>query len=101
LISGLADRRQLRREATEDRLHEAPRSVAFPESHQLLAGLVEAGAMASCWSGSGPSLLGICDVEDGQRVRDAGEELLAKTGVGGRSLLLRCDTHGLVVGAAA
>lgn len=98
LIAGLADRRLLRKEATEDRLHEAPRSVAFPESHQLLSGLVEAGAKASCWSGSGPSLLGICEDADAPRVRDAGEELLAKTGVGGRALLLACDMQGLVVG---
>ena len=69
LLAGLADRSLLIREATEDRLHQDYRSPLFPEAPQLLARLVAAGALASCWSGAGPTLLGICDGGDGERVR--------------------------------
>jgi homoserine kinase len=97
LLAGLADRTRLRKEATDDRLHQAARASLFPEAFQLLAGLVEAGALASCWSGAGPSVLGLCDFGDGPRVQDAGERLLARVGVPGRSLLLAADVTGLVV----
>jgi homoserine kinase len=99
LISGLADRRRLVREATEDRLHQVARTPLFPEAPVLLAGLEEAGALAACWSGAGPSLLGICDRPAGERVRQAGETLLRECSVPGRALLLEADTTGLVVEA--
>ena len=67
LLAGLADRSLLIREATEDRLHQDYRSPLFPEAPQLLARLVAAGALASCWSGAGPTMLGICDAADGER----------------------------------
>jgi homoserine kinase len=57
LLAGLADRRSLLREATDDKLHQAPRTSSFPEAPALLDGLVDAGALASCWSGAGPSVL--------------------------------------------
>jgi homoserine kinase len=98
LLAGLADRRLLVKEATEDRLHQAARAPLFPQAGHLLAGLVDAGALASCWSGAGPSLLGICTVESAPRVRTAGDELLAAAGVPGRSLLLGPDLEGLTVG---
>lgn len=98
LLGGLADRRRLVREATEDRLHQSARSPLFPEASQLIAGLDEAGARAACWSGAGPSVLGICNAEDGPRIRERGERLLAHAQVRGRALLLEPDRRGLVVG---
>ncbi|MGH9207077.1 MAG: homoserine kinase [Acidimicrobiales bacterium] len=100
LLAGLSDRHLLRREATEDRLHQAPRGVLFPEAHQLLSGLIEAGALAASWSGAGPSLLGICDLADASRVRASAERMMAATGVEGKALTLGVDTQGLVVGEA-
>ena len=97
LLAGMADRSLLIREATEDRLHQDYRSPLFPEAPQLLARLVAAGALASCWSGAGPTLLGICDGEDGERVRSAAEAALDEIGVPGRALLLRPDIEGLIV----
>ena len=97
LVAGLGDRRALVAEATDDRLHQGQRAHLFPEAAPLLRGLVERGALASCWSGAGPSLLGICDRADGASVRDAAEELMATSGVAGRALLLEADTRGLVV----
>ena len=97
LIAGLADRRALVHEATDDRLHQVARQPLFPESTHLLAGLVDAGALAACWSGAGPTLLGICDVETASQVRDEGERLLRAVGVVGRAMVLAPDLHGLVV----
>ncbi|MGH9282809.1 MAG: homoserine kinase, partial [Acidimicrobiales bacterium] len=97
LVAGLADRRLLMAAATDDRLHQGPRTDLFPEAPVLLGGLVEAGALASCWSGAGPSLLALCDGAGAETVRSAGEELLAGAGVEGRSLLLAPDLDGLVV----
>jgi len=97
LLAGLADRSLLIREATEDRLHQDYRSPLFPEAPQLLARLVAAGALASCWSGAGPTLLGMCDTADGERVRSAAQTAMDDVGVPGRVLLLRPDLQGLVV----
>lgn len=97
LVAGLADRRFLVHHATEDRLHQAARQPLFPESTHLLAGLVEAGALATCWSGAGPSLLGICDRGAAPAVREAGERLLLQSGVPGRAIVLEADREGLVV----
>jgi len=95
LLAGLADHHKLEREATEDRLHQTARTPLFPESPALLAGLVDAGALASCWSGAGPSLLGICTASKAAKVRQAGERLLKEMAVRGRALLLKADTVGL------
>ncbi len=97
LVSGLADRRHLVREATEDRLHQLQRTPLFPVAPVLIAGLVRAGARAACWSGAGPTVLAICDGDAADRVRVAGEELLDQEGVPGRSLRLDADRAGLVV----
>lgn len=97
LLAGLADHRLLVHEATEDRLHQIARIPLFPESTHLLAGLVDAGALASCWSGAGPSLLAVCTAHSAPRVRSVAESLLREVGVHGRALLLEADTEGLVV----
>ncbi|MEO6120859.1 MAG: homoserine kinase [Acidimicrobiales bacterium] len=97
LVAGLADAGELVPAATEDRLHQEARTPLFPESPGLLAGLVDAGASASCWSGAGPSLLAICRSDRAPAVRSAGELLLAESGVAGRALLLQADIAGLVV----
>ncbi len=99
LIAGLADRRRLVREATEDRLHQQARTPLFPEAPVLLAGLVDAGALAGCWSGAGPCLLAICDESTGPAIRTAGERLLAESRVAGRALLVEPDRKGMVVEA--
>jgi homoserine kinase len=97
LLAGLADRSLLIREATEDRLHQDYRSPLFPEAPQFLSRLLGVGALATCWSGAGPSVIGICDANDGEGVRDAAEAAMADIGVAGRALLLRADVEGLTV----
>ncbi len=97
LLAGLADRRLLRREATEDRLHQPARAFLFPEAAALIDGLADAGALAACWSGAGPSMLAMCDAAEAEGVRAAGEELKAAAKVGGTALLLQADHEGLTV----
>lgn len=96
LIAGLADRKKLVRESTEDRLHQQARTPLFPEAPLLLAGLGEIGALAACWSGAGPSLLAMCDGAEAGTIRSSAERLMAEARVPGRALLLRADTQGLV-----
>lgn len=96
LLAGLADHRHLTSAATEDRLHQRYRAALFPEAGLLLAGLVGAGALASCWSGAGPSLLAICTVGAASNVASAGAELLATAGVPGQVLQLAPDHQGVV-----
>jgi homoserine kinase len=97
LIAGLGDSRLLVGEATEDRIHQDYRSPVFPAAPKLLSRLAAGGALAVCWSGAGPSLLGICRGTDGEKVRKAAQAALAEADVPGSVLLLRPDLHGLVV----
>ena len=101
LLAGLADHTVLVREAAEDRLHQDYRSPLFPEAPMLLNGLIEGGALAACWSGAGPSLLGICTRRVAPSVALAARQSLADAGVPGRAMTLRADTRGLVIGEAA
>ncbi|MCA1845392.1 MAG: homoserine kinase [Actinobacteria bacterium] len=97
LIAGLADHTRLLAAATEDRLHQPPRTVLFPEAPRLLAGLVEGGALASCWSGAGPSLLAICTQAAAPSVQEAGRRLLEDAGIAGITLIAPPDVQGLRV----
>ncbi len=101
LLAGLADRALLIREATEDRLHQDYRSPLFPEAPQLLSRLVGAGALASCWSGAGPTILGICDGAQAERVRTGAEAALGDLGIPGRTLVLHPDLEGLTTDQGA
>jgi homoserine kinase len=94
LVGGLADHDRLLATAGDDRLHQGPRSVLFPEAPALLVGLREAGALTSCWSGAGPSLLGICRADDAANVAQAAVPLMERHGVAGRVLLLEADVTG-------
>jgi len=98
LIAALGDGDFLVPEVTADRLHQEQRTPLFPESRPLLDRLVEAGAGAACWSGAGPTLLGIVVGHDkAERVRHAGELAMAELGVEGDARVLEADTGGLQV----
>ncbi|HEY5098029.1 MAG TPA: homoserine kinase [Acidimicrobiales bacterium] len=97
LIAGLADSRVLIPEATEDRLHQDYRSPLFPAAPKLLAGMSAGGALAVCWSGAGPALLGIAHGTEAQTVQAAAQEALAEADVPGEVLILHPDMHGLIV----
>jgi homoserine kinase len=97
LIAGLADSRVLIPEATEDRLHQDYRSPLFPAAPKLLAGMSAGGALAVCWSGAGPSLLGITHGTEAHIVQAAAKEALTEADVPGQVLILHPDMHGLIV----
>jgi homoserine kinase len=101
LLAGLADPAQLIAGATADRIHQTARTTLFPEAPALLAALIDAGALASSWSGAGPSLLGIVSVESGERVRTGAEAALSASGLPGRVFLLQADRQGIVYGDQA
>lgn len=101
LLAGLRDHRLLVREAAEDRLHQDHRNALFPEAPKLLAALQAGGALAACWSGAGPTLLGICLQADAPSVATAARSALAEAGIPGQAMVLRPDLQGLVVGGGA
>lgn len=101
LVAGLADSTSLRPAATEDRIHQAARTVLFPEAPTLLRALVEAGALAACWSGAGPTLIGFVTDDAADAVRAGAGAALAEAGMDGRVLLLHPDRRGLVYGDEA
>lgn len=97
LIAGLADHRHLLPEACDDRLHQDARSRLFPEAPGLLGDLRAAGAITSCWSGAGPTLLAVCEKGSAEGVREAAESLLEGRGIPGRAILLEADMGGITV----
>lgn len=98
LIAALGDGSNFRPEVMDDRLHQGPRTALFPESQFLLDALVQGGAVASCWSGAGPALLGVCETHDkAERIRRAGEKAMAENGVAGRAVIIPVDHGGLQV----
>jgi homoserine kinase len=101
MIAGLADHRQLLAAAAEDRLHQPGRTQLFEEAPALLAGLVDAGALAACWSGAGPTLLAVTTDEAAVSIVTAATALLAEQGVGGRVHCLRADRDGVTVRPSA
>jgi homoserine kinase len=97
MIAGLADRQALIPEAGDDRIHQDARGRLFPEAGGIMAGLRAAGALTSCWSGAGPTLLAVCDGPTSQPVADAARSLLGRYGVPGRVLCLEADTGGVTL----
>ena len=97
VIAGLADRRALIPEAGEDRLHQQARSRLFPEAPALLSGLRDAGALMSCWSGAGPSLLAVCSASGAEEVAEAGRLLMNDMKVSGNAWVLEPDIGGVTV----
>jgi homoserine kinase len=91
----------LRPAEAEDRIHQEARTVLFPEAPRLLAALVEAGALAACWSGAGPTLIGFVTADTVEAVRAGAGAALAEAGMEGKVLSLRPDRRGLVYGEEA
>ncbi|MEY2400436.1 MAG: homoserine kinase, partial [Ilumatobacteraceae bacterium] len=97
LIAGFANADRFSPHAMQDSLHQPYRIPLFPESKPIMRGLVAAGALGSCWSGAGSTLLAVTMADDAERIRAAGESLLADAKVNGHSLVLQPDRTGLVV----
>jgi homoserine kinase len=60
LVAALAnDRLDLLRTATEDQLHQPPRTALFPAMPRMFEAALEAGALGACLSGAGSSILAL------------------------------------------
>ena len=82
-------------EATRDRLHQPYRLELFPASRHLMDAAREAGALATCTSGAGPSVLALC--EDANRADAVAEAMLLaarEQDVEGEPLLLGLAQRG-------
>jgi homoserine kinase len=101
LLAGLAEPSLLTAAATADRLHQDARATLFPEAPALLTALVDCGALASCWSGAGPSLLGVTLEASAEKVCAGAQVALEDSGLTGRVLVLRADRRGIVYGEDA
>jgi homoserine kinase len=97
LIAGFANADAFLPSAMQDTLHQPYRIPLFPESEAIMRGLVEAGALGSCWSGAGSTLLAVAMDGDADAVLSAAVDQLQETNVSGRALRLEVDRTGLVV----
>ncbi len=97
LVAGFGDLRALVSEATQDRLHQSYRSALFPESAAILVALAKSGAIASCWSGAGPTMIGFCSSSNTAEVSRTLEVLLNSSEVLYRIEKLNVDVQGLRV----
>ena len=95
VLAGLADATRLRPEAMEDRLHQRYRASLFPHAETILAGLREGGALASCWSGAGSTLLGVATADTATEVAAAATSLISSLSVPGTVLVLEADRDGM------
>jgi homoserine kinase len=95
LTAGLADHRQLVATAMDDRLHQPYRMSLLPFAHDLLIGMREAGALASCWSGAGSTMLGVTTLESGPTVAAAAQAVLNQHGEPGEVRIVEADRRGV------
>ena len=83
-------------DATDDRIHQLPRTTLFPEAPGLLQGLVDAGALAASWSGAGPALIRHGASGPGDAVRAGAEKALASRAFPVVVLALQAERRGIV-----
>jgi homoserine kinase len=96
LIAGLANHREFVPSSMDDYLHQPHRSSLLNFAGPLLALLRESGAAASCWSGAGPSMLGLVTDETASGVATAAKEFLHAQSLPGEVFVLDADRVGLV-----
>lgn len=97
LLTGLAtDRLDLLAPGTEDRLHQPYRATLVPGMEAILEEGRQAGALATCLSGAGSSLLALVNA-DGERIgQRMSERWQREFGIANRALVLEIDRQGLV-----
>jgi homoserine kinase len=96
LIAGLARHGDFVEWSMDDTLHQPYRSGLLSFADELLARLRGSGAAASCWSGAGPSMLGLVTSETANDVAVGAKEFLHTRSIPGEVHLLDADRAGLV-----
>jgi homoserine kinase len=96
LIAGLARHDDFVASSMDDALHQNYRMDLVKFARPLLAALREAGALGSCWSGAGSTMLGLCLADSAEGVAHAAREFLEDHSEPGSVLVLEADRTGLV-----
>ena len=98
LVAALAaGRTDLLRTATEDALHQPPRSQVFPAMPRFVAAALEAGAYGAFLSGAGSTILALTAEERATAIGTAFEMTAAREQIGGRVLCARIANRGAEV----
>ncbi len=96
----LGDLRTLRPGIFDDRIHQRQRSVLYPQADQVLAALVEHGALGACWSGAGSTMIGFVAQENAEVVATLVREDLVRQGLENLEVTaLGFDRIGLTLGS--
>jgi homoserine kinase len=94
LATGRAD---LLRTATEDAIHQPPRSTVFPALPMLISAALEAGAHGAFLSGAGSSVLALVDPADADRVGAAMADAAGLIDVPGRIIQTEITALGAAI----
>jgi homoserine kinase len=96
LIAGLANHHEFVASSMDDALHQPHRNGLLSFAPDLLEALRDSGAAASCWSGAGPTMLGLVTDDTAEDVARAAKEFLHARSVAGEVYVLDADRVGLV-----
>jgi homoserine kinase len=80
-------------EASDDRIHQPYRARLFPPLRPLLEAAMKAGAQGAYLSGAGPTVAAFA-LEDAERVAQALDDMAARMGLAGRTILTSPTTVG-------
>jgi homoserine kinase len=90
-------RTDLLRIATEDAIHQPPRSTIFPALPKLIGAAVDAGAYGAFLSGAGSSVLALVDPEQAGEIGSALAETARLQGVPGRVIQTQITALGAAI----
>lgn len=100
LVAALSSGRfDLLRTATQDAIHQPPRSAVFPAMSRFIAAAIEAGAHGAFLSGAGSSILALADPARKTIVEAALLSTATAEAIAGRVLHSRVDARGAEVTA--
>ncbi len=97
LTAGLADHTLLQATAMDDRLHQPFRMSLLPFAADVLRLTREAGALASCWSGAGSTMLAVATDATAAAVAEAARGVLHQHSEPGTVQIVEADRRGLQV----
>ena len=80
--------------ATDDRLHQIPRSQLFPTMFELFEAAESAGAYAAYLSGGGSTLMALAGEDGSSGVAEAFESAAEQRGISGNSFITGIDAGG-------
>ena len=86
--------------ATDDRLHQRPRSRLFPRMFDLFAAARDAGAYAAYLSGGGSTIMALVGPDEAQPVQEALAQAAVAFGIAGRPFVTDPCSTGAAVTAA-